>query len=1188
MQQPRIIDDRFILKESIGNGRMSSVYLALDNASNDEEVAVKILNTSHPDKIKHELFKRETSALKRLQHPNIVELRHSGWSDSEGAFFLVLDYLPYSLEKHLNGEPNSCNGDFRPYRIIRELAEAVVYAHSEGVIHRDIKPSNVLFDYEGRPKLTDFGISKLVTHLTIGETLAGYWSAGYASPEQRAGQSASMSSDIYSLGATLFHLLTGHQPSEEGPNPAMVNQYVDGPRPLVNTLKGMLSVDCNERPTSGANLLSVLETTRKSEVLPGHFLILTAAAIRSIVSSGYATNEDFYSVAEAVVEDLGGIEVDDVHVNTDKTRDRNDIIILGAGLRFVCVPDSENGDALIVKTVHCPHMPNLEAERGRSMPYRAMWKPVSRGFRNDEDESTLKNSTADLTTLLAELETFSVKGAVKKERHSSRRDFIEHWIKALNEQRNLIEEGATKLEYSKVEENPTTLVFTLTNPRPDNLEWKDDTPLAVKQSNKSMLIPVGGLVEISGRTVELNRQIGHSGTDTTDIPSNGLLMINAIEALSAISRQRFAANAFLNEQMANPKVARVIVDPDNATRTSEPDLVFVQDWLSEDKKAAVRKAISSNELFLIQGPPGTGKTTVIAEIALQILKKNPDVRILLASQSNVAVDHALKQIDKASEESRLPKPEMVRIGREEKIGTGGTVWTLSERARAWRREVIAKCDPVIDELRQKERDIRKSMRVADKQHVTESTDADTIEEWISEANTLIGQLREYEQEYDALGPDVHAEIKSEIAYVVQQTKSQLMELLEALNDLVPNPVDMQNMESEPDVLSAIVKSARSLDMSESNDVAQRDLHRTQELRKLLTHWKSVVGLTVDFQDLISRSARIIGATCLYSASLFKSNMNGGGHESRYAFDWAIIDEAGRATVPEVLIPIVRSKQVILVGDERQLPPMVDDKIARMADDVSSQSHKLDTSLFQSLIEQLEGTAYDSCTMLRTQYRMQPAIGNLASKVFYDGELENGECTTHSRKRGFDWIPATVTWLSTSRMQRRAEDRSGKSYINRVEGDVVLKLLEKMETKCREHRQTPSDREPPSVGIITGYAGQVEHLNARVEPGDRDRWQQLKVEIATVDSFQGRECDIVVYSTVRSNDQQKIGFLRDYRRVNVALSRARDLLVIVGDVSMMKNATIDSNLNPFADVIRHMNSQPDDDCRIIPAEYLKLL
>ena len=100
------------------------------------------------------------SGLRRLRHPNIVTLRHSGWSNAEQAFYLVFDYLPYSLDKYLKGEQRSQYGNIEHYRVMRELAEALVHAHSENVIHRDIKPSNILFDPNGRPMLTDFGISK--------------------------------------------------------------------------------------------------------------------------------------------------------------------------------------------------------------------------------------------------------------------------------------------------------------------------------------------------------------------------------------------------------------------------------------------------------------------------------------------------------------------------------------------------------------------------------------------------------------------------------------------------------------------------------------------------------------------------------------------------------------------------------------------------------------------------------------------------------------------------------------------------------------------------------------------------------------------------------------------------------------------------------------------------------------------
>ena len=164
-----MIADRYKLKEQIGGGRMSSVHLAQDNSSGNYPVAVKILNTSHGDEIKRELFKRETSALRRLRHPNIVRLLDSNWPDDGTSPYLILEYQPYSLDRYLKGDLHSQLSGFQPYRVMRELAGALAHAHSENVVHRDIKPSNILLDDGGRPMLTDFGISKLLTQLTVGE-----------------------------------------------------------------------------------------------------------------------------------------------------------------------------------------------------------------------------------------------------------------------------------------------------------------------------------------------------------------------------------------------------------------------------------------------------------------------------------------------------------------------------------------------------------------------------------------------------------------------------------------------------------------------------------------------------------------------------------------------------------------------------------------------------------------------------------------------------------------------------------------------------------------------------------------------------------------------------------------------------------------------------------------------------------
>ena len=224
----RIIEDRFVLMEEVGDGRMSTVYLAKDRSNNDLGVAVKILNRSHSDEIKRELFKREISALRKLRHPNIVALRDSGWSADENAFYIVLDYIPHSLDRNLCGAP-APSVPFDTHRIMWDLADALAHAHSEGVIHRDIKPSNILLDSTGRALLTDFGISKLIAHLTLGETLAGFWSSGYAAPEQRVGEPTTFASDVYSLGAVFYHMLSGEEPPPDGPEASLIQDNIQGP-----------------------------------------------------------------------------------------------------------------------------------------------------------------------------------------------------------------------------------------------------------------------------------------------------------------------------------------------------------------------------------------------------------------------------------------------------------------------------------------------------------------------------------------------------------------------------------------------------------------------------------------------------------------------------------------------------------------------------------------------------------------------------------------------------------------------------------------------------------------------------------------------------------------------------------------------------------------------------------------------
>ena len=361
------------------------------------------------------------------------------------------------------------------------------------------------------------------------------------------------------------------------------------------------------------------------------------------------------------------------------------------------------------------------------------------------------------------------------------------------------------------------------------------------------------------------------------------------------------------------------------------------------------------------------------------------------------------------------------------------------------------------------------------------------------------------------------------------------------------------------------------------DASAAELRRVQDLRKAVADWRAVVGLTPDFQELIGKTSRVVASTCL-----FVGGRRGDVYGDDVPFDWTIVDEAGRATAPEILIPISKAERAILVGDERQLPPMLDENISREArGDDSDDGESLETSLFQTLIEQSDESGGEYAAMLRTQYRMAPEIGNLVSEVFYEGKLENG---ARAPRDGFGWMPKPVTWFTTSYRNDRRESRRGQSFANTAEAEVVVALLEKLAAK------PPPGSDPISVGVITGYLAQVDELTRRVNPRNRSKWRRLDIDVATVDSFQGRECDVVIYSTVRSNDQWTIGFLKDYRRVNVALSRARDLLLIVGDHAMMQSAAIDAinrARNPFVSVLKRISETPGE-CALENSETVRLL
>ncbi len=225
---------RYQILERLGEGGMAIVYKARDTRL-DRDVALKLIRVDQfaPAMLAQILkrFEREAKSLARLSHPNIVTVHDYG--EHDGAPYLVLEYCPGGDLKHrLRGQPMDWQ---EAIQLILPVARALRYSHRQGVIHRDVKPSNVMFTGDGEPKLSDFGIAKILEHDDAGTltgTGVGIGTPGYMAPEQWTGET-SQQSDQYGLGVVLYELLTGRKPYEaDTPAGILIKQTI---QPLPNS-----------------------------------------------------------------------------------------------------------------------------------------------------------------------------------------------------------------------------------------------------------------------------------------------------------------------------------------------------------------------------------------------------------------------------------------------------------------------------------------------------------------------------------------------------------------------------------------------------------------------------------------------------------------------------------------------------------------------------------------------------------------------------------------------------------------------------------------------------------------------------------------------------------------------------------------------------------------------------------------
>ncbi|KAF9785941.1 P-loop containing nucleoside triphosphate hydrolase protein [Thelephora terrestris] len=325
---------------------------------------------------------------------------------------------------------------------------------------------------------------------------------------------------------------------------------------------------------------------------------------------------------------------------------------------------------------------------------------------------------------------------------------------------------------------------------------------------------------------------------------------------------------------------------------------------------------------------------------------------------------------------------------------------------------------------------------------------------------------------------------------------------------------------------------------------------TLKVRQSKLHTKEQ-SLYLQMQTEVLASADVVCTTCISSGSWSLAGMD---------FPVVFLDEASMSTEPASLIPLMKgSRHVALIGDHKQLPPVITSPEA--------QSNGLGISLFERLTE--EGTI--PSVMLNIQYRMHPDISRFPSAEFYNFSLSDGTVDSAGNVVSFLDPPISSHLTANPATGNRpslifldhagSESAKDRSRVNWNEAHIVCSVVEDLLLHNKAIRGS-------DIGIITPYVAQVSLLNRLFNKnkenierfkrvlGDQRAMQLASIEIKSVDGFEGREKDIIIFSTVRNNAMGHIGFLADRRRLNVGLTRAKRGLFIVGSIATLKMGRID--------------------------------
>ncbi|SNR54374.1 Superfamily I DNA and/or RNA helicase [Maribacter sedimenticola] len=591
--------------------------------------------------------------------------------------------------------------------------------------------------------------------------------------------------------------------------------------------------------------------------------------------------------------------------------------------------------------------------------------------------------------------------------------------------------------------------------------------------------------------------------DFEKIPKNGYIFENIRKQEEEKKRQLEAIRKVEYNEVQNRDLIHFVFNPTdlqgkylefqelkNVYQTDEKGNDFVYSF---NQQKAILNAIHREPLTIIQGPPGTGKTTVITEIVFQILNKNPDAKILITSQTNDAVDNVLDNLL----EKEIP---IVRLSGIRKPKVSLQKHTLERKIEGWKEEV------------------RKKTKANWKPYKEQFKKA------LEKENIILLPI------FEILSSNKQWKVK----------KQQIEKMLERFNTFKGLE---KSLTSETEFITSI------------NSFVKVNFEEYFLKQQIFKDWLATISSLDENSNINQKlidSIRVIGATTNHIASKKYQKYN-------FEFDYVIMDESGKATTAEALIPTVLAEKLILVGDHRQLRPML--TANREVEKWLREKFKTDTdefdswddyfnraSLFEQVITKIDDDFKSQLEKCRRSSKDQVL---LTSKCFYepfgDEPIKPVE-RPQEKEHNLDLkIDSSIVFLDIGNSYKSEIDGNGSSR-NKLSAELIPELLNGLDRFDRVKNYT--------IGVITGYSAQVREIRKVVR--NKVDYRKLKnvksnnVVISVVDKFQGLEKDIIIFDLVRSQ-QQTLGFLSNANRINVALSRQKKLLIIVGNLDSILSA-----------------------------------